>query len=187
MTDVVRVLRREHANMLVLLGTLEAQLAGLERGDAPDYDVIRAVINYFLSFPDIYHHPKENMIFARLMERDARAASAIGDLRIEHERLAARSRSFADGLEAVQAETTFARQSFLGWGRSFVSLQREHIAMEETCFLPTALRVLTAADWQELQAAMTDHDDPLVGEAVGAHFDAMQRAILGGRGGASGE
>lgn len=178
MTDVIGVLRREHANMAALLDTLEAELAELERAGSPDYDVIRGVINYFLSFPDIYHHPKENLIFARLVERDPRAAACIGDLRIEHERLSARSREFGAGLEAVNADEHTAAPSFLRWGHGFVVLQRQHMVMEEELFLPTAERVLNEADWLELHAAMTDHDDPLLGEAVGAHFETIRARIL---------
>lgn len=179
MTDVIGVLRQEHESMAALLDTLEAQLDALEQDALPDYDVIRGVINYFLSFPDIYHHPKENLIYARLKGRDAGAASRIGDLRIEHEKLGARSRAVGKAMEANGAETGLSHRSFLQSGRDFVALQRQHIEMEEALFLPVAQHALTADDWHDLETVMRDGDDPLLGEAVGAHFEAIRCNILG--------
>lgn len=178
MAEVIGILRREHENMAALLNTLEDQLGAIEHGGHPDYDVIRGVINYFLSFPDIYHHPKENLIFERLEARDPKSAAAIGDLRTHHEQLSARARTYADAIEAASGDASAPRHAFVGWGRAFLALQRNHIEMEERVFLTAAAQALTEADWQGLQAAMTDHDDPLLDESVGEHFDAVRARIL---------
>jgi hemerythrin-like domain-containing protein len=178
MPEVIRVLRREHANMATLVKTLEWQLTEFERGGVPDYDVIRGVINYFLSFPDIYHHPKEDILFARLSALDPEAAERVGDLRREHERLAAQSREFANGINAVLDEAQVPRESLVRWGREFIELQRQHMAMEETHFLPAAERALSEEDWRDMEAAMTSGDDPLFGSDVGTEFEALREKIL---------
>ena len=41
-----------------------------DRGDRPDYEVIRAVISYFEVYPEVYHHPQEDLVFAKLRTRD---------------------------------------------------------------------------------------------------------------------
>jgi hemerythrin-like domain-containing protein len=179
--EVVRILRREHANMTALLDTLEDELGAIEHDGHPDYDVIRGVINYFLSFPDIYHHPKENLIFERLEARDPDTAGAIGNLRTHHEQLSARARAYGEAIGAASGDASAPRHAFIGWGRAFLALQRDHIAMEERLLLPAAERAFTEADWQVVQAAMTDRDDPLLDESVGEHFDAVSARILGGR------
>jgi hemerythrin-like domain-containing protein len=178
MSEVIRVLRREHANMASLVKTLEWQVREFERGGKPDYDVIRAAIDYFLSFPDLYHHPKEDMVYARLLERDPQAAQRIGDLRREHEIIAQRSRELSAGLTAVLDEAQVPRESFVRWARAFIDLQLAHMRMEEEVFFPTALRCLTDADWQALQAEMTSEEDPLFGEQVGTRFEALRQSIL---------
>jgi hemerythrin-like domain-containing protein len=178
MTELIQVLRREHANMATLVKSLEWQLAEFERGETPDYDVIRGVTDYFLSFPDMYHHPKEDMVFARLLQRDPAAAERVGDLRREHERLAARTREFANGINAVLDEAQVPRESLLRWGREFIDLQRRHMQMEEILFLPAAERALTVEDWTALEQMMTAEDDPLFGPSVGEHFDSLRQKIL---------
>jgi len=44
MTDMVEVLRQEHRNIESLLGVLERELTVFDRGERPDYEVVRAVI-----------------------------------------------------------------------------------------------------------------------------------------------
>ena len=178
MTEAIRVLRREHANMAALVKTLEWQLAEFEAGGTPDYDVIRSVIDYFLSFPDLYHHPKEDLVFGRLKERAPAAAERIGDLRREHEALGARTRELSAGLKAVLDEAQVPRESFLRWARAFIDLQSRHMQMEETTLFPAALEWLVDDDWKQLQAAMTSPDDPLFGERVGERFEHLRKSIL---------
>ena len=48
---------------------LERELEIFDRGDRPDYEVIRAIISYFELYPDLYHHPQEELVFAKLKRR----------------------------------------------------------------------------------------------------------------------
>src|SRR5208282_6147013 len=93
MHDILQVLRQEHKNITNLINTLEWQVAEFERGNPPDFDVIQATVDYFLGFLDLYHHPKEDLMFTKLLERDAEIVKVIGDLSRAHEELGARDRS----------------------------------------------------------------------------------------------
>ena len=75
MTYIIEVLRQEHCNIESLLRVLERELSVFDRGDRPDYDVVRAVIDYFKDYPDCCHHPKEDMIVEKLKARDPVAAA----------------------------------------------------------------------------------------------------------------
>ena len=48
MTYIIEVLRQEHCNIGSLLRVLERELSVFDRGDRPDYEVVRAVIEYFM-------------------------------------------------------------------------------------------------------------------------------------------
>lgn len=178
MTEVIRVLRREHANIAALVKTLEWQVAEFEAGRAPDYDIVRGIIDYFLSFPDLYHHPKEDLVFAKLQQRAPEAAERVGDLRREHEALASRTRELSAGLRAVLDEAHVPREAFVRWARGFADLQTQHMRMEETEFFTAALEYLKPEDWKELQARMTTAEDPLFGERIGERFEHLRKGIL---------
>ena len=84
MAAVIETLRDEHRNIGRLLDALEHQVAVFARAETPDYDVISGIADYFLDFPDLCHHPKENVIYQRLSEKHPQEAARIGDLLLEH-------------------------------------------------------------------------------------------------------
>jgi hypothetical protein len=81
---IIDFLRQEHRNIEKLLLVLEHELSLFVRGERPDYEVIRAVIAYFEVYPDVYHHPQEDIVFKRLKARDPAAAESVGDLAADH-------------------------------------------------------------------------------------------------------
>ncbi|MBL8659022.1 MAG: hemerythrin domain-containing protein [Rhodospirillales bacterium] len=178
MAEIISALHREHANIVTLIRTLEWQVKEFEQARSPDYDIIEGVIDYFLGYPDLYHHPKENLIYAKLRERDPAAATKMGDLQAEHEQIAARTREFAAGVRAVLDEAQVPRESFKRWAHNFIDFQLKHLEMEERNFFPAAEKALTEADWAELDARMVSEEDPLFGEHVGTQFETLRETVL---------
>jgi len=178
MHEILQKLRQEHENIASLLNALERQVAEFERGHVPDYDVISATLEYFLDFPDLCHHPKEDLVFAKLRERAPAMVASIGDLHREHEELGARVCEFSTGLRAVLGEQGPPRRTFVQRAHRFIALQRQHLAREEANFFPAADKTLTAEDWADLKARMTTGEDPLFGKNVTAKFDRLRRMIL---------
>ena len=178
MHEILQVLRQEHGNIASLLDALEWQVREFDRGNAPDYDVIIAALEYFLGFPDAYHHPKEDLVFAKLRERDPAVLASIGDLSREHEELGTRAREFAAGLRAVLGEKGPPRKTFIQRAHRFIALQRQHLSREEASFFPAAERILTTEDWEDVKARMATGEDPLFGTNVAVRFDRLRRMIL---------
>ena len=178
MHDIITALRKEHSNITQLLDILDHQVARFDRGEDPDYEIIESIVDYFQSFPDLYHHPKEDLVFRRLQERDPAAAARVGDLQREHEDLAARTRAFASGVRAVLDEAQVPRQSLRDWARAFIDGQRDHMQREERLFFPAAQQCLTAEDWADIKLRMTDHEDPLFGADVGRRYESLHRDIV---------
>ena len=76
MVAVLRVLRQEHADVARLLDMVEAQLGG---DGAPDFALLTGILDYFLTYPDQYHHPKKDLIYRPLCRHDARRGPVIDD------------------------------------------------------------------------------------------------------------
>jgi hemerythrin-like domain-containing protein len=178
MAEIINALRREHANIVTLMKTLEWHVREFEQAGSPDYDIIEGVIDYFLGYPDLYHHPKENLIYAKLRERDPAAADAIGDLQAEHEALAQKTREFSAGVRAVLDEAQVPRDAFKRWAHNLIDFQLKHLEMEERSFFPAALKALTEEDWAELDARMINEDDPLFGAQVGQQFETLRETVM---------
>jgi hemerythrin-like domain-containing protein len=178
MVESIEVLRAEHADMARLFNALEHQLGLLADGHTPDYDVVEGVVDYCLDYPEQCHHPKEDIVFARLLDRDPEASKAVGDLEQEHMKLAALTQEFADAVHRIHADAEISRDAFMDLARRFLDGYRDHMAMEETVFFPLALASFMDQDWSYVDARITKRDDPLFGSQVAARFAALREAIL---------
>ena len=175
---IIERLCREHRNIEMLLAVLERELEIFDRGGRPDYEVIRAIISYFELYPEVYHHPQEDLVFAKLKIRDPAAAAKVGNLALEHQKGAERLRRVAQAVDSVLADREILRQNVDNIVRDFIEHERRHIVMEDRDFFPAALKALKPQDWTEIASALTSHEDPLFSEAAEETFDALRTRIM---------
>ena len=175
---IIERLSREHRNIEKLLAVLEREIEIFDRGDRPDYEVIRGIIYYFDLYPELYYHPQEELVFAKLKLRDAAAAAKIGNLTLEHQKGAARLLRVGQAVDAVLADREILRQNVDNIVRDFIESERRHIMMEDRDFFPAALKALEPQDWTEIASASTDPDDPLFREAAEETFSVLRARIL---------
>jgi hemerythrin-like domain-containing protein len=175
---VIERLSEEHRNIEKLLAILERELEVFDRGDRPDYEVIRAVISYFEVYTEVYHHPQEELVLARLKTRDPTAAAKMGDLVGEHRKGSERLRLVAHAVSNVLADREVLRQNVDAVIRDFIAGERRHMAAEDRNFFPVALKALKPHDWTEIAAAVTAHKDPLFSDITEARFGTLREHIL---------
>jgi hemerythrin-like domain-containing protein len=175
---IVEVLSKEHRNIEKLLDILEHELRVFDRGDRPDYEVIRAIISYFEIHLEVYHHPQENLIFDKLKTRDPAAAGKVGDLAGEHKKGSDRLCRVAKAVDAVLADREIFRQTVGTIFRDFIEHERHHILMEDRNFFPAALKALETQDWRDIASSLTRRKDPLFSEITEEGFDAVRQHII---------
>ncbi len=175
---IIELLTREHRNIERLLAVLEHELDIFDRADRPDYEVIRAIIAYFETYTELYHHPQEDRVFAKLKIRDPAAAAKVGDLAREHQKGSERLRRVAKAVDSVLAGSEVLRQDVDTIVREFLEHERRHILMEDRDFFPAALKALQPHDWTEIASALSPHKDPLFSDATETRFDALRAYIL---------
>ncbi len=178
MSKIIEILLDEHRNIEKLLLVLEQELEVFDHGGSPDYEILRAVIDYFQDYPEGYHHPKEDLVFAKLKLRDPAAATRIGDTEAEHQTETKRLHRFAQAVEDILAEREYPRQSFHNLVREFVEYQLQHMHKEERLLFPAALEALQADDWAEIDGRLNDRNDPLFDGAIEGKFDALRQTVL---------
>lgn len=179
MSKIVDALRKEHAKILTVLDILERQIEAFAEDGPVDYGLIAAIVDYFTDFPDKQHHPKEDLIFARLREADPAAASGVGDLAALHAALAEELQAFAGALEATTFDEIHPRTELMALARAFIDHQRLHLTMEELYFFPVAEQTLDPRVWAELDAIIVSAADPLIGGKSGDKFETLRRTIIG--------
>ncbi len=175
---IIKRLSEEHRNIERLLAVLERELEVFDRGDRPDYEVIRSIIDYFAVYPKVYHHPQEELVFAKLKLRDPAAAARVGDLAGEHHKGTERLRRVARAVDNVLSGVEVLRQDVDTIVRDFIAQERHHMTMEGRDFFPAALKALKPHDWEEITSAVTSHKDPLFSDVIEERFDELRAHIL---------
>ena len=181
MSAVIDSIRNEHRTMAHLLDLLESQVDLFEQTDQPDYDLIREIIDYFLTFPDLYHHPKEDVVFRKLKARDAKCVEPFGELEELHEEVSERLHEFTRAVVNVLMEAEMPRDTFVSLARNFISGERAHMRAEEKHFLPVAADRLTPSDWREIEDVVSKFKDPLGADTMSNRFSILSEKVANWR------
>ena len=176
MAQAIDGLRADHANMSRLFDLLDREMAVFHEGDQPNFDLLLSLIAYMSAYPDACHHPKEDLVVERLRRRDAEAARSIDPLIAQHTKGARLTREFAELLDNVVHDVEVPRETFERMAREFSTFNRSHIAHEEADFFPLAEKLLTEADWAEIDAAIAGAD-PLFGPEIEEHYRALRESL----------
>lgn len=175
---IIERLSQEHRNIRKLLAVLEREIEVFDAGEQPDYEVIRSIISYFEVYTAIYHHPQEDLVFAKLMIRDPATARRIGNLDREHRQGSDCLRKVAEAIDLVLSDEEVLRESVDTVVRRFIAHERRHMAMEDGEFFPAARKRLKPEDWDDIASAVDSHRDPLFSDATEDRFRHVREYIL---------
>ncbi len=178
MASIMGSLRQDHINTIKLLDVLERQLVIFGRAEVPDYEMMQGVMEYFLDYPNLYHHPTEDLILSKMKMRRVAAKDGFPDLRHEHQELAAMTRRFLAAIHNILQEVEVPREAFQQRAREFLDFYRSHIRKEEEIFFPAALKVLTKEDWAEISQVQEIRDDPIFGPKSHERLETLREGIL---------
>ena len=159
------IIRDEHQALAAMLRSLSMLLAEHRRkGVPPDFGVLRAMLLYVDEFPEKLHHTKESeLLFPMLRSRSAEAADVLDKLDHDHAQGEKAIRDLEHDLLAYEVLGGDRAASFEKSVNRYIDFYLAHMGIEETQILPLAQRVLTDADWAELDAAFMKNRDPLTG------------------------
>ena len=177
MADPLAVWHAEHVNFARLLDLLETQLAAFHRGDRPNYDLMVDIVYYLRSFSDRFHHPREDVAFARLVKREPEMELVINRLLQEHRVIATAGDELFNRLNEVAEDVMAPRAALEAAAATYVVYYRHHLSTEEREVMPRAAQLLTQEDWAAVAGTVPAVHDPLFGDNVEARFRELRRQI----------
>jgi len=175
---LMKALRSEHRHIATVMQLFTEQLKAIEGGQLVDTHVVYEIMDYMVSWPDRYHHPREDLIYGRVAEMDSQVADEVDSLQRDHDNTAKNGRKVLQDIERWregEASGAVVARS----GRAYVDHMYEHMNIEEKVVFPQIESVLTIDDWRELAA-----DDelravaaPVFGPRVQREFRNMTRKL----------
>jgi hemerythrin-like domain-containing protein len=177
MAEQLAVWHAEHVNFARLLNLLETQVAAFHRGERPNYDLMGDIIYYMRRFADAVHHPREDVAFARLAEREPGMELVINRLLQEHRVIATAGDELFKRLNEAAGDVMTPRVALEAAAATYLVYYRHHLATEEREIMSRAAQLLTQDDWAAVAATVPSAPDPLFGDDVEARFRELRRQI----------
>ncbi|MBI4195713.1 MAG: hemerythrin domain-containing protein [Betaproteobacteria bacterium] len=176
----IAVIKEEHQTLSTVVEALRRLVRGVHEGWAEaDFRLFSAMLCYIDTFPERYHHPKEDEYLFRLLRARAAGASAlIDELQAEHAQSARMMATLATCLVHYQGGSAGGLAEFSAAVNSYAELLSAHMRKEELQLIPLAEEHLTPADWQTIGAAFQANDDPVFGDSATHEFRRMRQRIL---------
>lgn len=172
--DILVALIDEHKYQARLLGVMERQVGLLNQRKLPDYEVMHGVMRYMTQFPDRYHHPKEDLLFEKVVERDPESADAVAQLRRAHVDITAAGAELFELIErSRQGDGEALRDPLRKSAHRYIGTLRRHMDIESLHLFPRAQATLLPEDWRAVDAAMKPILDPVFGQQVEPGFEKL--------------
>ena len=174
------IIRNEHQSIAAVLHGLLYLVGRIEQSGAkPDFELFGAMIYYIDAFPERFHHPKEDRyLFRALRFRHPECSMLIDQLQTEHELGAHKIRSLEQAMVRYKNGGSNGAEGFADAVRDYATFHWSHMRTEESLLLPLAEKWLTDEDWAVIDAAFTDHNDPLLGLEASKEFTMLFRRIV---------
>lgn len=177
MSEMIKLWQTEHAHFARLLALFERELATYHDGGEPNYDLMHDVVFYLKHYGDRFHHPRENVAFARLVEREPALAGRVKRLVQEHRVIDAHGNELLDRLAQISGDTMAPRGRLESAAATYLVYYRHHLVAEERDILPRAEQLLDANDWEAVADAVPQEADPLFGDDPAERFRELRRQI----------
>jgi hemerythrin-like domain-containing protein len=174
------IIRDEHRTLAAVLHGMLHIVRGIGgHATEAEFRVLEAMVYYIDTFPERFHHPKEDRYLFRLLrQRVPQAGSLLDRLETEHRAGAEKIRALEQALARFHAGGEAEFSNFSTAVEAYAKFHWDHMHAEETEVLPLAEKHLKVADWKEIDAAFEGHADPLLGEDAAGRYEALFSRIV---------
>lgn len=179
MIKVLVSLHNDHRNLDRIASLVESRAAASEPPDNADLVLLADTLYYLMHFPDLYHHPRENVLAQWLNRIGALRPVIVETLAAQHADIEEQGSGLLRDLESmVRAET----QSWDGLSprlKRYAASLRANMATEEAELLPVAFaEALHRPRGAPPELQLADVRDPLFSTTDDERFRQLQRAII---------
>lgn len=176
--QVMLHLHNEHKYMTKLINVLHDQLAMIDVGQIPDFQLMHEVAHYLHAYSDDKHHPREDVIYRKLAQRDPTFSNEVDGLLIEHETMSRKTEALQKSLsDAIHSPSLALAEKLRFRCEDYTSMLSNHMDMEESQIFPRIRAVLTDDDWTDIIHEIQPAHDPLFGEEVEHRYQDLLHAI----------
>ena len=174
MSKAIADLMNEHEAILSAIQILDRMIPAMEKAPSIDKKDVQDFIGFLKEFADKCHHGKEEgLLFPALVKAGVpEQGGPIAVMLAEHARgrklIRDMEGSIANGVDLVKLSAA---------AKGYATLLRNHIQKENTFLFPTAEKVLTEAQLEELYKGFEEHEEKVIGQGRHEELHAMLESL----------
>jgi hemerythrin-like domain-containing protein len=177
MVNPIAAWHAEHVYFKQLLDLLHKQVDAFQTGKRPNYELMLDIISYLKDYSDKYHHPREDVAFARLAKHCPDIELVLARLGQEHRVIAHAGETLHKLLNEILGGAIIPRAETEVAAATYLVYYGNHIAKEDDVILSRAGQTLTPEDWEAVRNAVPPSHDPLFGDRPEARYQELRRQI----------
>jgi hemerythrin-like domain-containing protein len=174
---ILEDLRSEHRTMRQLLDMIQHQIALVAEDRQPNGELLLEIAEYFRSYPELFHHPKEELILRHVINHNPEAAETLTALEDAHDTASRDLNRFSRAVVRLLIDKNGAEDRFLSAALAFVDSERRQLAWEDQQLFGLAEDSLDEDDWSEIETMLTSLGHPETGRSVQARFGRVGAAV----------
>ena len=157
---------------------LENQVRLLEDNGSANLQLIKDIVEYIMNYPDLYHHPREDLVFELLRHKDKEIGPVIDHLLGEHKVLTEAAINLSGMFGNIKANDKKQIRMLSDMLQKYINLSRSHMGIEESKLFPRAKQALTGEDWADIEKGIDFKDDPLFGKVIYKQYQHIYDSIF---------
>jgi len=178
MSNPIDQIHEDHVNTSRILDLIENEIERARSEEMPNLELLEDAMRYMVNYPDLVHHPKEDAMFTRLIQKQPDATRDVEALRDEHLELASLSGAFLEIVTAAESGEFVLRTEVIQRGSEYVEKLRAHMDKEESGLLKLAQTTLTEQDLEDINSDYATVRDPLMEESLAQQYAAIYRSLF---------
>ena len=149
MNLIVEQLQNDHRQLVRVLYHLEREVLALSSlgKDRLSLEKILDILDYIQVYPEIWHHPTEDLICEILLQKSIPAPGQLADCMEEHGVLELLTENLHAYIDQLAAGKLDLRLRFIKAANSYINRQLTHMEQEQKILFPLIENYLDQQDW----------------------------------------
>lgn len=171
-------LHLDHTHLTKVFNILDQQVELIANNGDPDLFLMADIAHYIQNYPDLIHHPKEDIVFNVFKKRASKGLDIVEQLQADHQSLPNETKELYEILKTTANSTSLvSRKELKSKIIHFLKIERKHMNLEEEVLFPLIKETLTEEDWDSIDAASEKQSDPLFGEHTECCYENLYKSI----------
>ncbi|MCL6414350.1 hemerythrin domain-containing protein [Aestuariirhabdus sp. Z084] len=181
MQQLIERLYEDHKHLSRVINCLQKEMYGFSGGpDAPDMSVILDAMDYIRNYPDAFHHPLEDRIYAQMESRisDTELLQMLQRIELQHHQLHALSTRLQNDFHAIANDQAMPVERLLNDFQAYHELIAEHMKCENRYLIPAIEQYLQPEELEAIREELDARPDPMFGGQLLAQYEGLYKYLI---------